>query len=211
MISLIVFFSIGAAAGVITGIPLGPVNVAVINAAYRHHFRRALAVGLGGATADLLYAFLGVKGFGPLIEQYPRVKGIVLTVCGLLLLVYGFITARAEPVDPTVEEKERRGGYFWGGFGLGFRLILINPGALVAWGVMLGTHAADAAPAEGTALAVGVGVGSAAWFTFVAWAADHGKRMLGKNAVWISRIVGTVLIIGGLWFTGRGIYTLMAA
>ena len=52
-VSVLMFLLIGIAAGAATGIPIGPVNVAVIDAAYRHTMRRAIAVGFGGAVADI--------------------------------------------------------------------------------------------------------------------------------------------------------------
>src|SRR6478672_12256480 len=92
------FFLIGVAAGAATGIPIGPVNVAVIDAAYRHTLRRAMAVGLGGAVADCLYSGLGVLGVTPVLRTYPSVPPILYAVSGVVLLVYGFLTARSQPV-----------------------------------------------------------------------------------------------------------------
>ena len=58
--------------------PIGPVNVAVIDAAYRHTFRRAIAVGLGGACADCLYSGLGACGVTPFLHDYPSVDACPL-------------------------------------------------------------------------------------------------------------------------------------
>ena len=90
------FLVIGIAAGALTGVPIGPVNVAVIDASYRHTLRRAIAVGLGGACADCLYSALGVLGVTPIIRSYPSVPPILYAVSGVVLLVYGFLTARSD-------------------------------------------------------------------------------------------------------------------
>src|SRR5687768_2968988 len=87
---VLMFLVIGILAGALTGVPIGPVNVAVIDAAYRHTFRRAIAVGLGGAIADGLYAALGVMGVTPFLRTYPNVLVIIYAVSGVVLLVYGF-------------------------------------------------------------------------------------------------------------------------
>ena len=92
------FFAIGVAAGALTGVPIGPVNVAVIDAAYRHTLRRAIAVGLGGSIADGLYAALGVMGVTPILRTYPAVPPILYAISGIVLLIYGFMTARTQPV-----------------------------------------------------------------------------------------------------------------
>src|SRR5262245_16252329 len=54
--AVLMFLVFGVLAGSLTGVPIGPVNVAVIDASYRHTMRRALGVALGGAIADSLYA-----------------------------------------------------------------------------------------------------------------------------------------------------------
>src|SRR3954447_5520090 len=95
------FFAIGFAAGALTGIPIGPVNVAVIDAAYRFTLRRAIAVGIGGAVADGLYSALGVLGVTPVLNKYPSVPPVLYAISGVVLLIYGFLTARSQPVTPA--------------------------------------------------------------------------------------------------------------
>src|SRR5256885_1439291 len=103
------FLMIGIAAGALTGVPIGPVNVAVIDAAYRHTFKRAVSTGFGGASADSLYAALGVfigsfswftlvayltgKGknvLGDKAAWIPRIVGICLMVYAVYLLARAF-------------------------------------------------------------------------------------------------------------------------
>ncbi|HLU65160.1 MAG TPA: LysE family transporter [Kofleriaceae bacterium] len=202
------YFLIGAAVGALTGIPIGPVNVAIIDAAYRHHLRRAIAVGLGGAAADMGYAALGILGLGPLLLAHPSVPPILYGVSGVVLVVYGILTVRAQPVDPAGAggAAEVGRGWFWGGFLLGLALILLNPATLIAWVVIVGSALAGASQGEGIAAAIGVGVGSAIWFTVVAHLADHGKKVLGKKVVWLTRIVGAALIGYGLFSMARAVH-----
>src|SRR5262245_3743442 len=99
------FFVFGVAAGALTGVPIGPVNVAVIDASYRHTMNRAVGVGLGGAIADAFYAGLGIIGVTPVLAKFPSVPPILYSVSGIVLLVYGFLTARSQPVTPAVPEE----------------------------------------------------------------------------------------------------------
>src|SRR5262245_49232481 len=91
----------GIAAGVLTGVPIGPVNVAVIDAAYRLTLRRAFAIGIGGAAADTLYAALGVLGVTPAINNYPSLVMLLYALSGIVLGTYGFVTLRSQPVQPS--------------------------------------------------------------------------------------------------------------
>ena len=204
---MVTFFLIGFAAGVLTGIPIGPVNVAVIDAAYRHTLRRAIAVGMGGALADCLYALLGVLGVTPVLKSNPSVPPVLYGISGLILVGYGFLTARSRPVTPASSEAPRAPNpskEMWSGFTVGVALIALNPAALITWVVILGSILPDdATTTSGISLAIGVLVGSFIWFGAVAILTHRGKHLLGDKAVWIPRIIGIGLMGYGMYLVGK--------
>lgn len=206
------FLLIGAAAGALTGVPIGPVNVAVIDAAYRHSMRRAIAVGLGGAIADGLYAALGVLGVTPMLNTYPSIPPILYLISGAVLLVYGFLTARSQPVapaaspdDPPVSDSVVHRREMWSGFTVGLALIILNPAAMVTWVVILGPLIGEASVAEGVACSIGVMIGSFGWFSLVAYLTHRGKSVLGDKAAWIPRLIGVALMGYSLYLLGKAI------
>ena len=207
---MLTYFLIGAIIGILTGVPIGPANVAVIDSAYRHNLLRALAVAFGAALGDCLYAGLGVLGVGPLLVRNPSVPPVLYTVSGAVLTVYGIITVRSQPVKavPTTRKKELAtdSQHMLAGFALGVALIFMNPAAIVTWVVIVGSYMGGVSELEGLSATLGVGAGSLAWFTGVAYLADHGKRVLGEKAIWITRVVGVLLIGYGLFSLGRGLY-----
>ena len=211
------FLVIGVLAGALTGVPIGPVNVAVIDAAYRHTFRRAVAVGLGGALADMLYAGLGVLGVTPILRTYPSVLTILYAVSGVVLMVYGFLTARSQPPAAAVADHPHPDGSgvidrrdFRQGFTVGVALILLNPAAVVTWVVIMGSMIPDANTWEGIACAIGVFIGSWSWFTLVAYLTQKGKNVLGDKAAWIPRVVGVLLMIYAVYLLGKAVKVLVA-
>lgn len=206
---MVSYFLLGALLGIITGIPIGPVNVAVIDSAYRHTLRRAIAVGFGGALADGIYAMLGILGMGPVLEQHPGVPPILYAVSGAVLLVYGVLTLRSKPIPAVTDVKERApnpSGQMWSGFLLGVSLILLNPAAIVTWVVIVGSSMQGVATSPGISATIGVSVGSFLWFLCVAYLSNHGKKVLGDKAVWITRIVGILLIAYALFSMGRALH-----
>lgn len=205
------FFLIGIAAGALTGVPIGPVNVAVIDAAYRHTLRRAIAVGLGGALADGMYAALGVLGVSPILSSYPSVPPILYAVSGVVLLVYGFLTARSQPVAPATEgsgsqqkivdpRRELKEG-----FTVGLLLIILNPAAIVTWVVIMGTIIPEPTRLGGIACAIGVMIGSFGWFALVAYLTQKGKNVLGEKAAWIPRLVGIALMVYSVYLLVKAV------
>jgi L-lysine exporter family protein LysE/ArgO len=201
------FLVIGILAGALTGVPIGPVNVAVIDSAYRHTLRRAIAVGLGGALADCLYSALGVMGVTPFLRTYPTVLTVIYAISGIVLMVYGFLTARSQPVTPAAPPAHEahapsedslafRRRELRQGFTLGVALILLNPAAVVTWVVIMGSVIPDTSTHwDGLACAIGVFAGSWSWFTLVAYLTQKGKHVLGDKAAWIPRVVGVLLMI----------------
>jgi arginine exporter protein ArgO len=205
---VLVFFLIGFAAGVVTGVPIGPVNVAVIDAAYRHTLRRALAVGMGGAIADALYCALGVAGISPKLQGYPSVPPVMHAISGLVLLVYGFLTVRSQPVNPVQHEAAhivKSAGETWAGFKIGVTLIVLNPAAMVTWVFVVGKFVPNATTSEGLVTAVGVLVGSFLWFATVAILTMKGKRAFGEKALWLPRLVGIALMVYAVYLLSNAV------
>jgi threonine/homoserine/homoserine lactone efflux protein len=208
------FLLIGFAAGAITGIPVGPVNVAVIDAAYRHTLRRALAVGLGGAIADFLYCAVGVAGLAPKLREFPAVPNILFAISGVVLLFYGFMTARSRPVTPAANEAPKSPNpsrEMWSGLTTGILLILLNPGAIVTWVVLVGQIIPTATFYQGLVTAVGVFFGSFTWFALVAYLTQKGKRTLGDKALWIPRFVGIALMFYAVYLLQKAIRGFLGA
>jgi len=208
------FILLGVAAGALTGVPIGPVNVAVIDAAYRHTLRRAVAVGLGGACADGLYSALGALGVKPVLQKYPTVPPILYAVSGVVLLVYGFLTARSQPVTPAQNEplnESESPNEIWSGFSVGLALIALNPAAGVTWVVVImGSIIPATTTINGIACVLGVMMGSFGWFALVAYLTRKGKHVLGDKAAWIPRVVGVALMVYAVYLLARAVKFVVA-
>jgi arginine exporter protein ArgO len=192
------FMLIGIGVGALTGVPIGPANVAVIDAAYRHTFRRAIAVALGAALADGLYAALGLVLMAPLLSAHPSLPPIFYAVSGVLLLVYGFLTVRSEPVKPAQHEvpnPAEPSNEMLVGMVTGVALIVLNPAAIVTWVVIMGSVVPETTTTNGLFCALGVMVGSFGWFALVAYLTQKGKSVLGDKAAWIPRVIGIALMV----------------
>jgi arginine exporter protein ArgO len=206
---VVTYLLIGIAIGVLTGVPIGPANLAVIDAAYRHTMRRAMGVALGAAVADMAYAGVGINAVGPMVMADPAVPPILYAISGIILTVYGALTARARPISPAATEAPRAplpSREIWSGVTVGLALILLNPAAIITWVVVVGPYLADTTKLEGLAATLGVLFGSFGWFNFVGYLTSHGKRVMGGRAIWITRTVGMALVLYGLFSIGRALH-----
>src|SRR5688500_2747750 len=123
----------GIAVGFIGGIPVGPVNAAVIDTAMRKCIRRAIAVGMGGAFVDMLYSQLATLGLGSLLAGHPSLATASVGIGGVTRVVLGVMTVSSPPVEdgpppPPLAKRALVASFFSGAF-----ITIMNPAALVSW------------------------------------------------------------------------------
>ncbi len=151
---------LGLALGAITGMPLGVVNVAIVDAALSRARSHALGLALGGATADSVHAALAVLGIGRLVTAHPEWLRVLAVALAIVMLSYAVYAWRKHHVA-----KQVSGGSVAKGFAAGLALTLPNPGALGGWAAIAAALWPAPTTEDAIAFAVGVGIGSAAWFT----------------------------------------------
>jgi L-lysine exporter family protein LysE/ArgO len=200
------FFAIGVGIGIATCIPIGIANVIVIDAAYRYGRRRALGASIGGAIADGIYAALGIFGVGPLIASYPVLPYILHAISGCVLVGYGVVLVRSQPALaglPDDRVTDSGGGQLGAGIVVGLAATLFNPSAVVTWVVIVGSYAAGTTGVEAGAWLAGIVIGTFVWFQVVASLALRGRRVLRDKAIWMTRIVGAIVVASGLFSLAR--------
>lgn len=161
--SVVVAAAFGLALGVLTGMPLGVVNVAIVDAAIAGRRQLAAGIAIGGAIADTVHAALAFGGVGRLVTGRPEVVRVLAIAAGALIVGYAIAAwRRREHPRATIDDSRIARG-----IGAGVALTLPNPAALAAWVAVAAVAWPGASLAEAGALAGGVGVGSAAWFTLL--------------------------------------------
>ena len=162
MVTLVLAAALGLGLGVVTGMPLGVINVAIVDASAAGHKKLATGIGIGGALADAIHAALAFIGIGQLVTRRPDlVRWLAIGAAGLIIL-YAIFAWRRERKPTVVDASNARA------IATGFVLTLPNPGALSAWVAVAATLWPRATIAEACTLAAGVGIGSATWFALLA-------------------------------------------
>lgn len=151
--------------GVVTGMPLGVVNVSIVDAATAGHRRFATGLGIGGAIADAAHAALAFIGIGQLVTARPAlVRGLAIAAA-IVIVGYAIVSwrrLRAAPAPGRTASTALRG------IATGVALTLPNPAALAAWVAVAAALWPTASTAAAITLAIGVGIGSAGWFSGLA-------------------------------------------
>jgi threonine/homoserine/homoserine lactone efflux protein len=150
--------ALGLALGVVTGMPIGVVNAAIVEAATRGERRFAIHIGLGGALADAAHAAIAFAGIGRIVTDSSR-KAMALVAAGVVL-AYAVLALRRQRIESPPPRRY--------GLATGLLLTLPNPAALGAWVAVAAVLWPTIELVPALALAAGVGVGSALWFALLA-------------------------------------------
>lgn len=152
---------LGMSLGVVTGMPLGVVNVAIVDAATHGRTRFAIGIGIGGALADTVHAAIAFASVGHVLSRYPHATRALSIVAALVVGAYAVIAWRMRS-----QPAPRAPGRY--GILTGLLLTLPNPAPLAAWIAVAGAVWPTIPRAAAFGLAAGVGVGSALWFAALA-------------------------------------------
>jgi len=161
---------LGLALGVITGLPLGVMNVAVVDASVAGHRRYAIGLGLGGAVADTVHSLLAFVGVAQLVTERPDVVRLLAIVAAIVIAGYAVLAwprYRGRTVDADAPSSVPAPSLARG-IPAGIALTLPNPGALAAWVAIAAALWPHAEVGEAIGTGLGVGIGSAAWFALLA-------------------------------------------
>ena len=180
----------GFFSGFVVSIPVGPVNLTIMNEGARRGFRWAALIGLGATVMESLYCILAFTSFAAFFQN-NKIKAAmqVFSFAFMLFLGVKFLMARSVPKLERLEasiEKKIEGGierrfHPTSAFMTGFVRTLANPGVLLFWivaGAYFISHGWVEANHSGKFLCVaGAAGGVGLWFFGLAWGAalGHGR------------------------------------
>jgi len=188
----------GLGLGLAVAAEVGPIWLLCARTALRGRLTAALAVGLGAATIDFLYACLGVAGAAQLL----RVAALraVLGIGGALVLVaIGARTLRSAWRIRLGAEVDAEVSSSAAALRTGLVATASNPLTIMSWGAVFAaasTGRLATSAATTAALLGGIGAGSLAWFTLLALAMSRIGPRLGERALTAADALAGLGLIG---------------
>jgi threonine/homoserine/homoserine lactone efflux protein len=172
----------GIGSGFLLSVPVGPVNVTIVNEGAKRGLVWALLIGLGATVMEVIYCALAFTGFASFFNGIV-IKAAMELVSFIFMLYLGirFLCARTVPAAAAVEEKIEQRFKPHSAFGIGLVRVMANPGVFLFWIVLgawfksrdwVGQSVGDVC-----SCVAGVGLGVGAWFAGLSYAASrgHGK------------------------------------
>ena len=187
--SLVVACLTGFLSGLLLSIPVGPVNLTIMNEGSRRGFRWAVMIGLGATLMEVVYCFIAFTGFASLFSRgYVKAAMELCSFVFMLFLGIKFLLAKsvqapvhlsdaADRIEEQIQGRLRPHSAFM----TGVVRVMANVGVLVFWIIL----AANFISREWVtpdwpgklACVAGVGLGTGLWFVGLSWLVSlgHGK------------------------------------
>jgi len=198
----------GFISGVLLCIPVGPVNLTIMNEGARRGFKWAAMIAAGATLMEVIYCGIAFTGFAAFFGQgWIKSAMEVFSFAFLLFLGFKFMFAKnvtapmhfgsvADKIEERIEEKLHPHSAFM----IGFVQTLANPGVLLGW-IIIGANLIARGLVEPNwggkfACMAGVGAGVGFWFIGISWAISLGhKKITEKTLLRMQRGSGITLII----------------
>jgi threonine/homoserine/homoserine lactone efflux protein len=180
----------GLISGALLSIPVGPINLTILNEGARRGFKWAALIGLGATVMEVIYCFIAFTGFASFFTQgYVKATMELITFVFLLYLGIKFLMAKSVQSPPVhfgaaadrIEVRLEERLHPHSAFMTGFVRVLANVGVFVFWILLAATFLSRewVTPDWPGKLAcvAGVAVSTGTWFIGLSWCVSlgHGK------------------------------------
>lgn len=215
MIAILVGFLIGF----LMCIPIGPINIWVINTYLNYSQRKALAIALGGSVMDFVYFFIILSGLSfvsfstQLILGFKALGIILIIILGIKELLTKRVTSEDMELKPVKEDlKSRLMKGVFSFFILGIVLYTANPTLIVTM-TGLGAFVKSSELFHFDQMniflvSLGLALGSYIWFVFLLYIVKKFEEVIrNKYLHKFTQICGALMLVLGLYMGGRLIWS----
>ena len=185
----------GFISGLLLSIPVGPVNLTIINEGARRGFFWALLIGLGASLMEVIYCAIAFTGFSSLFEhRIVKASMEVASFVFMLFLGIKFLMAKtvAAPMHlshatDVFEERIEEKLHPHSAFMTGFVRVMGNPGVLLFWIILAANFMSRGwvdPNLEGKASCVtGVALGTGLWFFALSFGVSRGHGKFSERTL----------------------------
>jgi threonine/homoserine/homoserine lactone efflux protein len=212
----------GFISGLLLSIPVGPVNLTIINEGARRGFKWALLIGLGATVMEVIYCFIAFTGFASFFSRgYVKAAMELFSFVFMLFLGVKFLvaqsvvspvhlSARADRLEERLEERLHPHSAFM----TGLVRVMGNLGVLVFWIILAANFLSRGwvAPDWHGKLACvgGVAAGTGLWFAALSFGVSRGHgRFSEKTLLRMEHFSGIGLLVLALIHGGQIIWQMV--
>ena len=212
----------GGLFGLLLSIPVGPVNLTILNEGARYGFKRAALIGLGASFMEVVYCFIAFTGFAAFFTRgYIKAAMEMFSFVFMLFLGIKFMMTKttkvsiplggaANKLEARIEGRLKPRSAFM----IGLVRVMGNVGVLVFWVVLAANFIARdwVTPDWPGKLAcvAGVALGTSFWFLVLSYGASRGHgRFSEKTMLRMEHFSGIGLLALALAHGGHVIWQMI--
>jgi threonine/homoserine/homoserine lactone efflux protein len=186
----------GLVSGILLSIPVGPINLTILNEGARRGFKWAALIGLGATVMEVIYCFIAFTGFASFFTRgYVKAAMELFSFVFMLFLGVKFLLSKSVKSPPVhlgaaadrIEERLEERLHPHSAFMTGLVRVMGNVGVLVFWIIL----AANFISREWVtpdwpgklACVAGVAVATGGWFTGLSWLVSLGHGKLSEKTL----------------------------
>jgi threonine/homoserine/homoserine lactone efflux protein len=203
----------GFLSGFLLSVPVGPVNLTILNEGARRGLAWALMIGFGAVTMEVIYCALAFTGFASLFTGQTMKRVMELgSFVFMLYLGIRFLRVRTVAMPTGVEEQIEGRLRPHAAFAIGFVRVMANPGVFAFWIVLAANFISrewvqSNWPGKLSCVA-GVAGGTSVWFSGLSYAVSRGHgKFTEKKLLRMEHFSGFCLLalalIHGIYITWR--------
>jgi threonine/homoserine/homoserine lactone efflux protein len=178
----------GFLSGLLLSVPVGPVNLTIINEGARRGFQFAFLMGLGASLMEVIYCYIAFTGFASFFSQ-GTVKAVMEVFSFAFMMFFGvkFLMTQTVPTPTRVETRIERRFHPHSAFMTGFVRVMGNPGVLLTWIIFSANFISrewvrPSLQSKGVCV-LGVALGTSLWFTGVSYAVSRGRGKFSEQTL----------------------------
>ncbi len=178
----------GFISGFLLSVPVGPINLTIINEGARRGFRWAFRIGLGAVLMEVIYCTMAFTGFASFFSRgYIKAAMELFSFVFMLFLGVKFLLARSIEATTRIEAQIEEKLHPRSAFMTGFVRVMGNPGVFVFW-IILAANFISREWVGHTYLSKlccigGVAAGTGLWFLGLSWAVSLGHRNFSERTL----------------------------
>lgn len=196
--------AMGLVSGFLISIPVGPINLAIINEGAKRGFKWGVLIGLGGITMDIIYCGIAFAGFSGLFgAPWLRATIELLSFLALVYLGVKYLEATHLPATTKSVELVEHKLHPHTAFMIGFARVLGNPAVLLFWMTLSASFMShqwiENTWASKGACVLGMATGALAWFVLLSFLVSLGHgRFSERTLVKMSHVSGAFLLLAAV-------------
>jgi threonine/homoserine/homoserine lactone efflux protein len=202
----------GLLSGQLLSIPVGPVNLTILNEGARRGFKTAVLISLGATAMEVIYCFVAFTGFaafftrGYIKAAMELFSFIFMLFLGIKFLLVKSVRAAPVPLGATAnkfEERIEERLHPHSAFMIGLVRVMGNLGVLVFWIILAANFifrewVTPDWPGK-LACVSGVAAGTSFWFFILSFGASRGYgRISEQTLLRMEHFSGIGLLVLGL-------------